>query len=197
MSEICAILTPDEKLEFAEWLVENYSARFVVDDDQPQVTEITVVSDLHDTLVGDSPPLIFVLSDRWTSLPLHKRAVENIYKGEIHYVQQRYGGPSFTWMPGNFLRDRSKPALSHGLFGDYPYFYTKPGSSETIDRPKSMAEAFNATGKWIRRQCHGKRTVHRKSKRSGPWISEGSLDMIRSGVASLANDELDLPSINQ
>jgi hypothetical protein len=196
MSELSVILTPDDKLEFAEWLVENYSARFVVDDDQPQITDITVASDLHDTLVGDTPPLVFVLSEQWTSLPLYKRAVENVHKGEIHYVQQRCGGPAFTWMPGNFLRDHTKPALSAGLFGDYPFSYTKPGSSETIDRPECMADAYNAARTWIRRMCGGKRTVYRKSKRSGPWISERSLDLIRSGLASLANDELDLPPIS-
>ena len=193
MSDFNVILTPDDKLEFAEWLIENYSARFVVDDDLPQITEIAVASDLHGTLVGDTPPLVFVLSEQWTSLPLYKRVVENVHKGEIHYVQQRYGGPAFTWMPGNFLRDSSKPALSAGLFGDYPYFYTMPGSTETIDRPECMADAYKSARRWVRRICHGKRTIYRKSKRSGPWISERSLDLIRGGRASLANDELDLP----
>jgi len=189
MADVSAILTVEDKLEFAAWLSEHYAVKFVVDHDQ-SLTALDGVSAIRSVLNQDLPPLIFVLSAQWSSLPLYTCETTNQYKGKVHYVMQRYGGPSFMWSPGNVLRTRGGSALAAGLFGDYPYYYVAPESSETVRRPASMTTAFRAAQKWLRTLCEGRRTRYKKTKAVGPWISARASDLVKRRAAVLANNEL-------
>jgi hypothetical protein len=189
MADIGAILTPEDKLEFAAWLSDRYAAKFVVDDHRPALDSVDF-SALRSELIKDLPPVVFVLSDHWSSLPLYKQETTNQYKGQIHYVMQRYGGPAFMWAPGNRLPRREGHALAAGAFGDYAYYYVAPGSNETIPRPASMTAAFRAAQKWVRKLCEGRRTRYKETGTAGPWISARAWRLVTVGTAVLANDNL-------
>ena len=188
MSEIQFIFTPEDKIDFATWLSDKFETVFVVDDDQPKITEIRQVKDIQMVLTGKHPPLIFILSDLWSFLPLYKRKATNRYKGDIHYIQQKYGGPSFTWMPGNWLEREGRPAIAGGFFGDYPYYYVAPNSHDTIDRPPKMVEAYREVQRKIKSICTGRRVIFKGSGNVGPWISASAHGLIKDGSASLANE---------
>jgi hypothetical protein len=189
MAEVSAIFTPEDKLEFAAWLSDHYAATFVVDDDQPAINSVDL-SAIRSTLVKDLPPIMFVLSQQWSSLPLYKRETTNRYKGQIHYVMQRYGGPAFMWIPGNRLPKGKGHALAAGAFGDYASYYVAPDSDTTIPRPASMTAAFRAAEKWVRNLCEGRRTRYKKTGTVGPWISARAWKLVKLRAAVLANDNL-------
>jgi hypothetical protein len=189
MADIEVILTPEDKLEFAAWLSDQYAAKFVVDDDQPTMSS-GEFSALQPELIKDTPRIVFVLSDQWSSLPLYKRETTNQYRGQIHYIMQGYGGPAFMWVPGNRLPTRQGSALAAGSFGDYAHYYVAPNSSATIPRPPSMTAAFRAAQKWLRKLCEGRRTLHKKSGNVGPWISARAWNLVKQRTAVLANDSL-------
>lgn len=194
MAEVSIIFAPDDKLEFAAWLRGEYAASFIPDDDSEAVRELTDVVDLEPVLRREFPTLVFILSHSWSHLPLYKRKAVNQYKGEIHYVMQRYGGPAFTWMPGNCISKPTGKAYSAGFFGDYPSYYVAPGSSRTIKRPANMTSAFRAARKWIASLCEGRRVVAKQSGDVGSWISSRAWREVQRGSASLANDALTIVS---
>ena len=150
MSEFSAVLTPEDIFEFAPWLSDVYGSSFVVDDDRPAVTEASDIEAIRPGLLQD-----LLLSDRWSSRPLYKRKATNRFKGDIHCVMPRCGGPAFIWMPGNRLRGSEVPALPAGLFMDYPNYYLMPDFSAPIDRPPAVAAAFRASRKLLRKMCEG------------------------------------------
>jgi len=191
MSDISAILMPEDKVAFALWLIGTHQARFVVDDDLPAITELVTIDAIKPNLLADDPRLVFVTSPLWTSLPLYKAPAMNANRGPIHYITQRYGGPAFTWLPGNVLRDREPAALSAGLFGDYASYYRAPGEATLVDRPLAMAAAFKAARAWVKRTARRRRTVF-STGATGPWISHDAWLAVRDRSACLANDHLAL-----
>ena len=193
MADIEAILASEDKLEFGAWLSDQYAAKFVLDDDRPAINPVDF-SGLRSELTKDLPPIVFVLSDHWSSLPLYKRETVNQYKGQIHYVMQRYGGPAFMWVPGNKLPRPQGHALAAGSFGDYAYYYVAPSGNATIPRPASMTAAFRAAQKWLRNLCEGRRTVYKKTGTVGPWISARAWKLVKLRAAVLANDNLTISS---
>jgi len=185
MSELEAILTIEDKIAFASWLIDSHDARFVPDDDLPEITTHASIDRIAPFLTTNHPGLIFVLSTQWSSQRLHKALAVNKYKGPIHYIQQRYGGPAFTWKPGNILEQFNKPTLVPGHFGDYATYYRCPGSAEIIPRPASMSKAFRDVHAWIKRRSGGRRALYRATGRVGPWISHDAEEMIRNRRANL------------
>jgi hypothetical protein len=194
MSEISAILTPEDKLDLASWMIETLEAQFVVDDNQPSISILSTLESVKPVLLSAYPQLIFIVSVRWTSLPLYKRSMQIDGRGEVHYIQQRFGGPAFTWLPGNVLRDQTPPALSAGFISDYPDYYVRPGSIDSMRRPDSMVSAFAQISAWIRRAASGHRTLWPSTSKAGPWISKSALSAVESGSSQLANKELDAPT---
>jgi hypothetical protein len=194
MSDISAILTQEDKLNLASWMIETLEAQFVVDDNLPSVSILSTLESVKPTLLSAYPRLIFIVSPRWTSLPLYKRSVHIDGQGEVHHIQQRFGGPAFTWLPGNVLREQTPPALSAGFIADYPDYYVRPGSIDSLRRPDSMVSAFAQITAWIRRAASGHRTLWRSTSKVGPWISKSALSAVESGSSQLANKALGVPT---
>jgi hypothetical protein len=192
MSEFSTILTPQDKVDFSTWLREAFAARFAVDDGSEHATIIESVDAIVEILEQDLPPTVFVLSKGWSSLPLYKRSADRRAGGRFHYFMQRYGGPAFTWVPGNYIRDGQSPRISAGSFGDYPYFFVAPDSASTIQRPAAMAAAFKASLEWHKARAERQRARFKGTATVGPWISQRAYDLVTRGSARLANPNLEV-----
>jgi hypothetical protein len=191
MSEFSAILTPQDKVDFASWLHETFAAQFVIDDGREDTEVVDSVSRIAQILEQEFPPIVFVLSQAWSTLPLYKRKAKR-GGSEFHYLMQRYGGPAFTWVPGNYFRKGQATLVSAGSFADYPYFYERPGDASTIQRPAAMVAAYKASLGWHRGQANRQRTKFKGAAGVGPWISERAYQLVAVGSAELANPGLEV-----
>jgi hypothetical protein len=127
-------------------------------------------------------------------MPLYKASTLTATGVPTYYIMQRHGGPAFHWVLGNVLSDVSPPAISSGLFMDYPSYYTAPGTFEPVPRPASMSDVLSAVRAFVRRTLRSRRCAWRKTGKGGPWVSEKARHEILAGTVTLANSELTLAS---
>lgn len=105
----------------------------------------------------------------------------NAVDGKVHwYVDQRYGGPAFDFIPSRKVSNNNQPWIVPGSFDDYPWYYIKKGSPETFDRPTSMQKAFKEVQKYIR--SVSTRSVCRELKKTSRWIARGAANEYAKGA---------------
>ena len=182
MAEIEFIMTKEDSVEFASFLFKEFNAQLSMDDtlsDEPVVFKS--VKELTEFVNNQKYyPLLFVTSKDWGGHTLYKDKVEKKDGNIIYYIMQRYGSPSFCWMPSRTLIKNGTTYLIQGMIGDYPWFYLKPGSDKTIDRPASMIDAYKKISKFIKSKSV--RSYSNTSNKPGPWVSHSSLEFISNGA---------------
>jgi hypothetical protein len=182
MAEFNLIQSARDALDLAAHLFEHFSAELVVDhSSDPEPARICNVGQLSEFLLATPyPPLLFVLSPAWQRYPLPTRELRTQDGRHFWYVEQRYGGPAFTWMLSRVSTAAKRQFFTVGLFGDYPWYYVEPGSTEVFKRPEPMAQAFRTVRAHVR--STGQRARNRAG-RPGPWVGADALRWASAGVA--------------
>jgi hypothetical protein len=158
MSDLLFELPTARAEDFVGWFFDSFEPIFVPDmhpsRDFPRYARREDVWAIVQSHLAEAMPCrFFVLSDRWTSLPLSMTwIVHKDGRPPLFYIDQHYGGPAFDFLmrPAR-AGDRDSPAVA-GWLMDYSYYYRTPGSPDTIDRPAGMADAFKKAKAWMRRE---------------------------------------------
>jgi hypothetical protein len=158
MSELHFKLTRRDVADFLTWFFDSFHPTFIPEthssEDFPEYRSASEVMEVaHLRLAGDIPARFFALSDDWSKTPL---CVEECHPIDGHpsffYVRQRYGGPAFDFILRLEAGSGVDEQVYAGWLMDYPYYYRQIGSSESLERPRRMTEAYKMSKAWIRRR---------------------------------------------
>jgi hypothetical protein len=181
MSDIEFIMTAGEITELCEFLFKEFNAVIHIDNSTHEKPETISSGDEMSDYISthEHPSLLFITSSKWGDKPLYTKYIKTNDGRSYYYIMQRYGGPAFTWMiPKKIIKDNATH-LIQGFIGDYSWFYVRPDSSDTFDRPKEMSDAYKKITSFIKKKSVRSRF---NVEKAGPWISEGSVNLVRKGA---------------
>lgn len=193
MAEIQYFASADESIALATFIASAFDASIHVDESPTPVPRVVnTAGGIAELFATSLPiPLLHVTSPVWGRLPLTTTEVHANDGRHFFAVDQRYGGPAFIWSVPRTMQTQGQHLLTAGIFGDWPTYYARKGSSEAFARPPSMAYAFLAVTKRIR--VGAIHTRWKSSRRTGPWLSPGARSLLDNGY-ELAVADLEAPA---
>jgi hypothetical protein len=175
MAEVSFFMMPQDSREFAQVLIDEFDAKFVLDgSDSSRIVQLDNADDIARSLDPDGyPARFFVVSKYWTAFPLQFIEIHHDDGRHRWYVRQRYGGPAFDFASSKIISMNSQRQLIAGSFADYPWYYLQIDSPERHRRPNSMVDAFKRVRQHLRQ--NGERTRSVGDRRLGPWAMRHAL----------------------
>ena len=188
MAEVSFFMTHADTRAFVEFLIEEFEARFALDNCPAPDPPIFRTADEVAALVEGSEfsPRFFVQSPLWDRHPLITTEVHTNDGRHFFSICQRYGGPAFDFILSRCDTEGDSSCIIPGWFSDYPWYIVDrswlddKSRYETFDRPEEMTDAYRAVQKYLRR--NGKRSMDQDSGRTGPWILDDALVEYRRGA---------------
>lgn len=168
MAETHFFMTNLDALSFLDWLILEYRCSFIFDgtlsETPPELFNLDEIREIFEK--EKYGPRFYVKSSYWTKneIPFTRNSIAD---GSIRsFVMQRYGGPVFDLILGNIFND--KKVIIAGSVSDYPYYYLRPGSTATMDRPVSMKEALKNIKRYFRE--HGVKGIRKDTGKETSYM---------------------------
>ena len=182
MSDLHFFMSRPDTEEFVAWLIEQFQPRFFLDAQPTQpLPSFTTLDEIRACIV-DRPrrPRFLVISDLWQSYPINVSEVHHNDATITHYINQRYGGPGFDFIPSRQGFGDAGEFVIGGSFADYPTYYIQRGSPDSFPRPAAMTQAFRAAQNYMRRL--GRRTMSAELGHAGGWALPGARAVHSAGA---------------
>src|SRR5829696_9081263 len=101
MSDLHFFMSLPDTEEFVAWVIEQFQPRFILDKQPTQpLPTLTTLDEIRACIV-ECPhrPRFLVVSDLWQSYPISVSEIHHNDGTIAHYINQRYGGPGFDFIP--------------------------------------------------------------------------------------------------
>lgn len=188
MAEVHFFMTEDDTRSFVEFLVNEFGARFALDQcDTPDPPVFSRVDQVINILAeSEFAPRFFLQSPRWDMHPLITHEVHTKDGRHFFSICPRYGGPTFDFCVAKRYDEGGMSWMVPGFFSDYPWYIVDDSwlqdysKYRTFDRPEEMAKTYRAVQKYLRR--NGVRTREKNTGKTGPWALSGALAQQQRGL---------------
>jgi hypothetical protein len=174
MSDLHFFMSRLDTEEFIAWLIEQFRPSFILDKQPTEpLPTFTALDDVRACIAeSQGRPRFLVVSELWQCFPISVSKICHNDGTTAHYINQRYGGPGFDFIPSRQGVGDTGDFIGGGSFGDYPSYYIQRGSPDPFPRPAAMTEAFRSAQSYMRRL--GRRTTSAERGHSGGWALPGA-----------------------
>lgn len=159
MADLKIFMTYEDFKELSNFLIDSFQAEFFPEQsfEKPFDKGLTNFNEIESHIKNfpkDYSLSYFITSPIWKVEPIYYSFIEKPGK-KLYYVEARYGGPSFHFIPSfSFPRTINKKLII-GMISDYSYYISGSFLKDTIngyrtfERPELMKNAFREIRKYV------------------------------------------------